>query len=33
VATGPEGLEILVFAAPSEAQHDDVDGRRDWWTD
>jgi quercetin dioxygenase-like cupin family protein len=30
---GPDGLEILVFAAPSEAQREDVDGRRDWWTD
>jgi len=30
---GPEGLEILVFAAPSEPQRDDVDGQRDWWTD
>jgi len=30
---GPEGLEILVIAAPSEAQRDDVDGRRDWWVD
>jgi mannose-6-phosphate isomerase-like protein (cupin superfamily) len=30
---GPEGLEILVFAAPSEAQREDVDGRRDWWVD
>jgi mannose-6-phosphate isomerase-like protein (cupin superfamily) len=30
---GPEGLEILVMAAPSEAQREDVDGRRDWWVD
>ena len=30
---GPEGLEILVMAAPSEVQREDVDGRRDWWAD
>jgi mannose-6-phosphate isomerase-like protein (cupin superfamily) len=30
---GPEGLEILVIAAPSVAQREDVDGQRDWWTD
>jgi mannose-6-phosphate isomerase-like protein (cupin superfamily) len=30
---GPEGLEILVIAAPSEAQREDVDGQRDWWAD
>jgi len=32
---GPEGLEILVIAAPNlgEAQREDVDGRRDWWAD
>jgi mannose-6-phosphate isomerase-like protein (cupin superfamily) len=30
---GPEGLEILVIAAPSEAQREDVEGERDWWTD
>jgi mannose-6-phosphate isomerase-like protein (cupin superfamily) len=30
---GPEGLEILVIAAPSVAQREDVDGERDWWTD
>jgi mannose-6-phosphate isomerase-like protein (cupin superfamily) len=30
---GPEGLEILVIAAPREPQREDVDGRRDWWTD
>ena len=30
---GPEGLEILVIAAPSEAQSDDVEGQRDWWVD
>jgi mannose-6-phosphate isomerase-like protein (cupin superfamily) len=32
---GPEGLEILVFGAPSlgENPREDVEGRRDWWTD
>jgi mannose-6-phosphate isomerase-like protein (cupin superfamily) len=32
---GPEGLEIVVVGAPSlgAARRDDVDGRRDWWTD
>jgi mannose-6-phosphate isomerase-like protein (cupin superfamily) len=30
---GPEGLEILVIAAPSVAQREDVDGERGWWTD
>ena len=32
---GPEGLEILVIGAPNlgDAPRDDVDGRRDWWTD
>ena len=30
---GPEGLEILVIAAPSEPQREDVEGRRDWWAD
>jgi mannose-6-phosphate isomerase-like protein (cupin superfamily) len=32
---GPEGLEILVFGAPSlgENPRDDVEGRRDWWAD
>jgi len=32
---GPEGLELLVIAAPNlgEAQREDVDGRRDWWLD
>ena len=32
---GPEGLEILVFGAPSlgENPREDVDGERDWWTD
>jgi mannose-6-phosphate isomerase-like protein (cupin superfamily) len=28
---GPKGLEILVIAAPSVAQREDVDGERDWW--
>jgi len=30
---GPDGLEILVIAAPHLDQRDDVDGRRDWWAD
>jgi mannose-6-phosphate isomerase-like protein (cupin superfamily) len=32
---GPQGLEILVFGAPSlgEALREDVEGRRDWWAD
>ena len=30
---GPEGLEFLVIAAPNRDQREDVDGRRDWWTD
>jgi len=32
---GPEGLELLVVGAPNlgEDPRDDVDGRRDWWTD
>ena len=30
---GPEGLEILVIAAPRIDQRDDVEGRRDWWAD
>jgi mannose-6-phosphate isomerase-like protein (cupin superfamily) len=32
---GAEGLELLVIGAPSlgEARRDDVEGRRDWWTD
>ena len=32
---GPEGLEILVIGAPSlgAARREDVEGRRDWWTD
>jgi mannose-6-phosphate isomerase-like protein (cupin superfamily) len=29
---GPEGLEILVIAAPSESQREDVEGRPDWWS-
>ena len=29
---GPEGLEILVIAAPHRDQRDDVEGERDWWT-
>ncbi len=29
---GPEGLEILVIAAPSIDQRDDVEGLRDWWS-
>jgi mannose-6-phosphate isomerase-like protein (cupin superfamily) len=29
---GPEGLEILVVAAPGEPQRDDVEGERDWWS-
>jgi uncharacterized cupin superfamily protein len=28
---GPDGLEILVIAAPSVAQREDVEGERDWW--
>ncbi len=28
---GPEGLEILVIAAPHVDQRDDVEGRRGWW--
>ena len=30
---GPEGLELLVFGAPSlgPARREDVDGRRGWW--
>jgi mannose-6-phosphate isomerase-like protein (cupin superfamily) len=28
---GPEGLELLVIAAPSVAQREDVEGERDWW--
>jgi len=32
---GPEGLEILVIGAPNlgGSPRDDVEGRRDWWTD
>ncbi len=32
---GPEGLEILVFGAPSlgEKLREDVEGQRDWWAD
>ena len=32
---GPEGLEILVVGAPNlgENPRDDVEGRRDWWSD
>ena len=32
---GSEGLEILVIGAPNlgEAPRDDVEGRREWWTD
>jgi len=30
---GPEGLEILVVAAPHIDQREDVDGKRDWWAD
>jgi mannose-6-phosphate isomerase-like protein (cupin superfamily) len=30
---GPEGLEILVIAAPCLDQREDVDGQRDWWAD
>ncbi|MFY9487246.1 MAG: cupin domain-containing protein [Solirubrobacterales bacterium] len=32
---GVEGLEILVIGAPNlgEDPREDVDGRRDWWTD
>ena len=28
---GPEGLEILVVAAPNLDQREDVSGQRDWW--
>lgn len=30
---GPDGLELLVFGAPSlgDARRDDVEGKRDWW--
>ena len=32
---GPEGLELLVFGAPSLGNdpRGDVEGRRDWWAD
>jgi mannose-6-phosphate isomerase-like protein (cupin superfamily) len=30
---GPEGLEIMVIAAPHIDQRDDVEGERGWWTD
>jgi mannose-6-phosphate isomerase-like protein (cupin superfamily) len=30
---GPEGLEILVIAAPNADQRQDVEGERDWWAD
>jgi mannose-6-phosphate isomerase-like protein (cupin superfamily) len=32
---GPDGLELIVIGAPSlgEGRRDDVEGRRDWWTD
>lgn len=32
---GTEGLELLVFGAPSlgDSPRDDVDGERDWWAD
>ena len=32
---GPDGLELIVIGAPNLGQHrrDDVEGRRDWWTD
>ena len=32
---GPEGLELLVIGAPSlgDAPREDVEGRRDWWSD
>jgi mannose-6-phosphate isomerase-like protein (cupin superfamily) len=30
---GPEGLEILVIAAPNADQREDVEGERDWWAD
>ena len=32
---GPDGLEILVIGAPNlgDTPRDDVEGRRDWWTD
>jgi uncharacterized cupin superfamily protein len=30
---GPDGLEILVIAAPQIDQCEDVYGQRDWWAD
>lgn len=32
---GPQGLEILVIGSPhlGDAPREDVEGRRDWWTD
>jgi mannose-6-phosphate isomerase-like protein (cupin superfamily) len=32
---GPDGLEILIFGAPSlgTGQREDVEGTRDWWSD
>jgi mannose-6-phosphate isomerase-like protein (cupin superfamily) len=32
---GPDGLEILIFGAPSlgKGQREDVEGERDWWED
>jgi mannose-6-phosphate isomerase-like protein (cupin superfamily) len=30
---GPEGLEILVIAAPRVDQREDVEGERGWWAD
>jgi mannose-6-phosphate isomerase-like protein (cupin superfamily) len=30
---GPDGLELLVIAAPHIDQREDVEGQRDWWTD
>lgn len=32
---GPDGLELLVIGAPhlGDAPRDDVEGRRDWWSD
>ena len=30
---GPEGLEIMVIAAPHIDQRDDVEGQRGWWAD
>jgi uncharacterized cupin superfamily protein len=32
---GPDGLQLLVFGAPKlgDSPRDDVEGRRDWWSD